>query len=154
MAFVVADRVKQTSTTTGTGTFVLTGTATGFQTFAAAIGNLNTTYYAIVGQTTSEWEVGVGNVDTSVGTTLGRTTVLSSSNAGGLVNFSAGTKDVFVTYPAARAVLGAPGLVENDITITANYTITSGKNAMSAGPITIATGVTVTVPTGSTWTID
>jgi hypothetical protein len=154
MALVIADRVKDTSTTTGTGTMILSGTApAGYRTFAAAIGNLNTTYYAIVGQTTSEWEVGVGSIDTSVGTTLGRITVLSSSNSGSLVSFSAGTKDVFVTYPAGRAVTGAPGLVENDTTITASYTITTGKNAMSSGPITINTGVTVTVPTGSNWTI-
>ena len=86
MAFVVADRVKQTSTTTGTGTFVLTGTATGFQTFAAGIGNLNTTYYAIVGQTTSEWEVVDRNVGNSDGSTLSRVTILSSRNAGSLVN--------------------------------------------------------------------
>lgn len=102
MAFVVADRVKETTTTAGTGTITLAGAATGFQSFSA-IGNGNTTFYTIAGQGTSEWEVGIGTY-TSSGTTLSRDTVLSSSNSGSLVVFSAGTKDVFVTYPAGRSV--------------------------------------------------
>ena len=103
MALVLADRVKDTTTTTSTGTITLSGTApTGFQNFSV-IGNGNTTYYTIAGQGTSEWEVGIGTY-TSSGTTLSRTTVLASSNAGSLVVFSAGTKDVFVTYPAERSV--------------------------------------------------
>ena len=102
MAFVVKDRVKETTTTTGTGTVTLLGASTGFQSFAA-VGNGNTTYYTIAGQTGSEWEVGIGTY-TSAGTTLSRTTVLASSNSGSLVTFSAGTKDVFVTYPAGYAV--------------------------------------------------
>jgi hypothetical protein len=99
MPLVVADRVRETTTTTGTGTITLAGAVTGFQSFSV-IGNGNTTYYCIAGQNTSEWEVGVGTY-TSAGTTLARTTVLASSNAGAAVNFSAGTKDVFVTYPAS-----------------------------------------------------
>lgn len=102
MALVFADRVKDTTTTTGTGTVTLSGTApAGFQNFSV-IGNGNTTYYTIAGG--SEWEVGIGTY-TSSGTTLSRDTVLSSS-AGGTtkVTFSAGTKDVFVTYPAERSV--------------------------------------------------
>jgi len=102
MALVLADRVKETTTTTGTGTITLAGAATGFQSFAA-VGNANSTYYCIVGQGTSEWEVGIGTY-TSSGTTLSRTTVLASSNTGSLVSFSAGTKDVFVTYPSSRSV--------------------------------------------------
>jgi hypothetical protein len=102
MALVLADRVKETTTTTGTGTVTLAGAATGFQSFAV-VGNANTTYYTIAGQTGSEWEVGIGTYTLS-GTTLSRTTVLASSNAGSLVNFSAGTKDVFVTYPAGRSI--------------------------------------------------
>ena len=90
MAFVLADRVKETTTTTGTGTVTLAGASTGFQSFAV-IGDANTTYYTIAGQTGSEWEVGIGTYASS-GTTLARTTVISSSNAGSLVNFSAGTK--------------------------------------------------------------
>lgn len=102
MALVLADRVKETTTTTGTGTVTLLGASTGFQSFAA-VGNANTTYYCIAGQTTNEWEVGIGTY-TSSGTTLARTTVLASSNSGSAVTFSAGTKDVFVTYPSSRSV--------------------------------------------------
>ncbi len=102
MALVIADRVQETTTTTGTGTVTLAGAVTGYQTFAA-IGNGNSTYYTIAGQTGTEWEVGIGTY-TSSGTTLSRTTVLSSSNSGSLVSFSAGTKNVFVTYPAPVAM--------------------------------------------------
>jgi len=100
MALVLADRVQETTTTTGTGTVTLAGAASGFQSFSA-VGDGNSTYYTITGGT--EWEVGVGTY-TASGTTLSRTTVLSSSNSGSLVNFSAGTKNVFVTYPASTAV--------------------------------------------------
>lgn len=99
MALVLKDRVKETTTTTGTGTITLAGASTGYQSFSV-IGNANTTYYAIVGGT--EWEVGIGTY-TSSGTTLSRDTVLESSNSGSLVSFSAGSKDVFVTYPAELA---------------------------------------------------
>jgi hypothetical protein len=104
MALVLADRVKETTTTTGTGTVTLLGASTGFQSFAV-IGNANTTYYTIAGQTGSEWEVGVGTYSSS-GTTLARTTVLSNSSATqpSALSFSAGTKDVFVTYPSERSV--------------------------------------------------
>lgn len=102
MPLVVKDRVKETTTTTGTGTVTLLGAVAGYQSFSV-IGNANTTYYTIVGQTTTEWEVGVGTY-TSSGTTLSRDTILASSNSGSAVNFSAGTKDVFVSYPADRAV--------------------------------------------------
>ena len=108
MALVVADRVKETTTTTGTGTVTLLGASTGFQSFAV-IGNANTTYYTIAGQTGSEWEVGIGTY-TSSGTTLARTTVLSNSSATqpSALSFSAGTKDVFVTYPAEYSVTNDP----------------------------------------------
>ena len=104
MALVLADRVKETTTTTGTGTVTLLGAATGFQSFAV-VGDANTTFYTIASQTGNEWEVGVGTYATS-GTTLARTTVLSNSSATqpSALNFSAGTKDVFVTYPAGYAV--------------------------------------------------
>jgi hypothetical protein len=151
MALVLADRVKETTTTTGTGTVTLLGASTGFQSFAA-VGDGNTTYYTIAGQTGSEWEVGIGTYASS-GTTLARTVVLSSSNSGSAVNFSAGTKDVFVTYPSERAVIGGEGYVENSATVAVSSTITTGNNAMSAGPVTINSGVTVTVPTGSRWVV-
>jgi hypothetical protein len=151
MAFVLADRVKETTSTTGTGAVTLLGASVGFQSFSA-IGNANTTYYTIAGQTGSEWEVGLGTY-TSSGTTLSRDTVLASSNSGSLVNFSAGTKDVFCDYPAGRAVVGGDGYIENDAAINVSSTINTGHNALSAGPVTIASGVTVTISTGSVWTI-
>ena len=101
MALVVNDRVKETSTTTGTGTFTLAGAVTGFETFSSAIGNTNTTYYAISLQGGAEFEVGLGTVAAG---TLARTTIISSSNSDSAVNFSAGTKDVFCTLPASKAV--------------------------------------------------
>lgn len=101
MAFVLKDRVRETSTTAGTGTFTLAGAVTGYQAFSA-IGDGNTTFYCIAAQAGTEWEVGIGTY-TSSGTTLSRDTVLASSNSGNKVDFSAGTKDVFVTYPAGPA---------------------------------------------------
>ena len=275
MALVLKDRVKETSTTTGTGTLTLAGASTGFQSFSA-IGDGNTTYYAIVDSSSGAWEVGLGTY-TASGTLLSRDTVLESSTGGAKVSFAAGAKDVFVTYPAEKAVtlddvqtltnktltsptlvtpaLGTPasgvvtnltgtasiningtvgattantgafttlsatgvttvqagtvsapaittsgdtntgiyfpsadvlgittggtqaatfaangnfaavgqssgtvvratsGFFENSTTVAANYTITTDNNAMSAGPITINSGVTVTVPSGSTWTV-
>jgi len=101
MALVVNDRVKETSTTTGTGTFTLAGAVTSFETFSSAIGNTNTTYYTIVNEN-GEFEVGRGTVAAG---TLTRTTILSSSNSDSAVNFSSGTKDVFCTLPASKAVI-------------------------------------------------
>ena len=104
MALVINDRVKETSTTTGTGTFNLAGAATGFDTFVAGIGDTNTTYYAIFNQGTTEWEVGLGTVTDATPDTLARTTVITSSNSDAAVSFTAGTKDVFCTLPASKAV--------------------------------------------------
>ena len=103
MALVLADRVRETSLSVGTGTITLAGAYPGFQSFTTGIGTGNTTYYTIANLALGEWEVGLGTY-TAAGTTLARTTVLSSSTGGSLINFSAGTKDVFVTQPAARAV--------------------------------------------------
>ena len=102
MALVVNDRVKETSTTTGTGTFSLAGAVTGFETFSSAIGNTNTTYYAIVNTVNAEFEVGLGTVGAG---TLARTTVISSSNSDSAVDFAAGTKNVFCTLPASKSVI-------------------------------------------------
>ena len=104
MAFVLNDRVKETTTTTGTGTINLAGAETGFETFVAGIGNTNTTYYAIVHQSADEFEVGLGTVSDSSPDTLSRTTIISSSNSDSAVNFSAGTKDVFCTLPASKSL--------------------------------------------------
>jgi hypothetical protein len=102
MAIIVKDRVQETTTTTGVTDFVLGGAVGGFQSFSS-IGNTNSTYYTAVDSTTNEWEVGFGTYST-VGPTLIRTTVLSSSSSGSKVAFASGTKVVFVTYPAGRAI--------------------------------------------------
>jgi len=104
MALVLNDRVKETSTSTGTGTINLAGAVQDFEGFVAGIGTGNTTYYAIVNAGTGEFEVGLGTVTDATPDTLSRTTVYSSSNSDNLVNFSAGTKDVFCTQPAGRGV--------------------------------------------------
>ena len=105
MALVINDRVKETSTTTGTGTFNLDGAVTGFDTFVTGIADGNTTYYAIFHQGTTEWEVGLGTVTDATPDTLARTTVLTNSDGNtSQVTFSAGTKDVFCTLPASKAV--------------------------------------------------
>ena len=105
MAHVFADRVKETSTTTGTGTLSLAGATANFRSFVSAIGTGNTTVYAVVHQTLNEFEVGVGTVTSGTPNTLPRTTILASSNSNNAVSFSAGTKDVFCTMAAARTVL-------------------------------------------------
>jgi hypothetical protein len=158
MALILADRVKDTTTTSSTGTVTLSGTApTGYQNFSV-IGNGNTTYYTIAHQTANEWEVGIGTY-TSSGTTLSRDTVFSSSNSGSKVNFSAGTKDVFVSAPAETYVQGLGGgtstqaVVLNGTTASASGTIASGTNGMSVGPITIASGVAITVASGQRWLV-
>ena len=103
MALVINDRVKESSTTTGTGAIALGGAVSGFETFASGIGNSNTTYYAIFNTGTTEWEVGLGTLDGS-SANLTRTTPISSSNSDSAVSFSAGTKDVFCTMPASKTV--------------------------------------------------
>jgi len=110
MALVLADRVQETTTTTGTGSVTLGGAVLGYQSFAV-VGNGNTTFYTIADQGGANWEVGIGTYSTT-GPTLARTTVLASSNSGSLVNFTAGTKTVFVTYPSEKSVnLDASGNV-------------------------------------------
>ena len=128
MALVVKDRVRETTTTTGTGTITLGGAATGFQSFSV-IGDSNTTFYTIQLSNTNEWEVGIGTY-TSSGTTLSRDTILESSNGGSAVNFSAGTKDVFVTYPAEKAIylgnLPTKMVVTKRDTTTADVALANG----------------------------
>ena len=120
MALVINDRVKETSTTTGTGTFDLNGAATGFETFVAGIGNTNTTYYCIFNQGTTEFEVGIGTVTDASTDTLSRDTIISSSNSDSAVSFTAGTKDVFCTLPASKAVIED---ASNNVTLANNLTV-------------------------------
>ena len=161
MALVVNDRVKEGCSAPGIGAVNLLGAATGFQSFAV-IGEGNTTYYCIADQGGANWEVGIGTY-TASGSTLTRTTVLSSSNGGALTNFSSGTQDVFCTYPAEKSVnldaagnavgLGTPasfvgtnitgtaaGLTAGNVTTNANLTgaVTSVGNASSLGSFTSA----------------
>ena len=126
MALVINDRVKETTTTTGTGTFNLAGAVTGFETFVAGVGDGNTTYYAITLPGTAEFEVGLGTITDASPDTLARTTIISSSNSDSAVNFSAGTKTIFCTLPASKTVfldasgnatLGADLSVGDDLTI-------------------------------------
>ena len=235
MAFVIADRVRETTTTTGTGNLTLAGAVSKFRTFASVLSTGDTTYYSIVEQVGTAWEVGIGTFTSP--STLARTTILSSSNGGSAVDFAAGTKDVFITLPAPRTVVsisggstgltpatasygevtlagtlvvgnggtgtsstftsgsivfaGASGVYSQDnanlfydntndrlgvgtttpvskiqasgdvagtffvnpTTVSTNYTIPTNYNAMTAGVITVNSGITVTVPSGSTWTV-
>ena len=141
MAHVINDRVKETSTSTGTGTINLDGAVSGFETFVAGIGNSNTTYYCIAHQTAAEFEIGLGTVTDASPDTLARTSVLSSSNSDSAVNFSSGTKDVFCTLPASKAfaldnsgnastsgsVTGG-SLIADNITIDSNTISTTNSN--------------------------
>jgi hypothetical protein len=137
MALVLRDRVKETATTTGTGAITLTGAYDGYRTFASCVPTGSVVYYCIHNTATefaSEWEVGYGTYTLS-GTTLSRTSVYSSSNSGSLVNFSAGTKEVFITQPAEQAVYeGTDGVVAN--TSFGAITITSA--ALTTGTISTA----------------
>ena len=145
MAFVLADRVRETTTSTGTGAITLGGAYTGFQTFSAAIGNANSTYYTIANVVSGEWEVGIGTY-TSAGNTFSRTTVLSSSNSGSLVNFTSGTKDVFVTQPAERAVY----VDSAGTTVNVNVLAATGDSSFtSTGALQISAGTTAQRPTGA-----
>src|SRR5210317_2257176 len=129
MALVVNDRVKEESTTTGTGAFTLSGAVSGFETFSSAIGNTNTTYYAIQNQDVpTEFEVGLGTVGAG---TLARTTIISSSNSDAAVDFSAGTKDVFCTLPASKAVI-----LDSSGNIVAN----NGSNLTNLNASNLASG--------------
>jgi len=145
MALIVNDRVKETSTTTGTGTFSLAGAETGYEGFVAGIGTGNTTYYAIELNSAGEFEVGIGTVTDASPDTLSRTTIISSSNSDSLVNFSAGTKNVFCTLPAKRAMspsMTATGyVVTHASTLDEDQTVDSG---VLAGPVTITGTQTIT----------
>jgi len=142
MALVVNDRVKETSTTTGTGTFDLGGAVSGFESFVTAIGNGNTTYYSIVNEN-GEFEVGLGTVTDAATDTLSRDTILSSSNSDAAVNFSAGTKNVFCTLPASKAVI----LDSSDNIVANNGSNLTNLNASNVASGTLASDRLPTVPT-------
>ena len=145
MALIVNDRVKETSTTTGTGTISLAGAEQGYESFVSGIGTTNTTYYAIENNSAGEFEVGIGTVTDATPDTLSRDTVISSTNSDALVDFSAGEKEVFCTIPAKKAmspVMEATGyVVTHASTLDQVQTMDSG---VLAGPVTITGTITAT----------
>lgn len=168
MAFVVNDRVQENTNSIGTGTIDLDGAVIGFESFISAIGNGNTTYYTIAFPDQSEFEVGVGTVTSGSPNTLSRDSVISSSNGDALVNFSAGVKTVICTLPASKAILinnsndviffhasavltGGGNYFSNYNAVVADKTTTvdSSQNAILYGPITVNSGFTWTIASGS-----
>lgn len=155
MALVIKDRVKETTATTGTGTVTLAGAPFGFQSFAV-IGDGNTTYYAIVDPSTGAWEVGYGTY-TAAGTTLSRTTIVASSNSNNAVDFGAGGKDVFVTYPGDKSVfLDASGHVTlpENLTVEGNLTVNGTTTTISAENLAVADNMIYLNDGSSTTNID
>jgi hypothetical protein len=145
MALVINDRVKETSTTTGTGTFNLAGAETGYESFVSGVGTGNTTYYAIELNSANEWEVGIGTVTSGAPDTLSRDTIISSSNSDAAVIFSSGTKNVFCTLPAKKTISpvmdATTFVVTHASIITEDQTLDSG---VLAGPVSITGTQTVT----------
>jgi hypothetical protein len=139
MALVVKDRVRVTTTTTGTSDFTIGSAALGFQNFSV-IGDGNETYYAAVDTVTGSFEVGIGTF-TAAGPTLTRTTILESSAAGAKVSFGAGSKDLFVTYPAERSVY---------LDIAGSYPVQNTFNALNATTATLTNGTVSTTPASGT----
>ena len=145
MALIVNDRVKETSTTTGTGTLSLAGAEQGYESFVSGIGTTNTTFYAIENNSAGEFEVGIGTVTDATPDTLSRDTVISSSNSDSKVDFSAGTKNVFCTLPATRAM--SPSMTATDYLVTHATTLSQDQTIASgvlAGPVTITGTQTIT----------
>ena len=144
MALKVGDRVKHSATTTGTGTFTLGSAPVVFQTAGSVLSDGDTTYYTIQHATANEWEVGLGTY-TASGTTLARTTVLTSSNSGSAVDFSAGDKDVFITLPADKSIY-----LDGSGNATALGTIASGTwQGTAIGDTYLATITTADKVSGS-----
>ena len=145
MALVINDRVKETTTTTGTGTVNLGGAETGYESFVSGVGTTNKTFYAIELNSAGEFEVGIGTVTDASPDTLSRDTVISSSNVDALVDFSAGTKNVFCTLPASRTM--SPGMVANTFVVNQSSTLSEDQTLDSgvvAGPVTVTGTQTVT----------
>lgn len=166
MALVVADRVQENASAPGTGTLSLGGATAGYQTFVSGIGSGNTTYYTIVDVTANTWEVGLGTVTSGSPDSLSRDTILSNSSGNtSPINF-ANAVTAWCDYPAGKAVYKAAddsviapefaasnGLLLNNATVGTSYSVPSGYNAVSAGPVAVASGVTVTLPSGSNWVV-
>ena len=164
MALVLADRVRETTDTAGTGAVALDGAVTSYQSFSQGIGDSNSTYYTIAAPLLDEWEVGIGTYTLSTDT-LSRDTVLYSSNGGTLVNFTLGAKDVFVTQPAERTVFvdlynamrGAnnanAGLAVSIFSSQSQGSLVFPPyaNGMSLGPLNIGSGSSITVAPGQYW---
>lgn len=140
MAWVSGDRVRETTTTTGTGSITLAGAATGFLAFSARVSNGDKVFYAIAGST--EWEVGYGTWTT--GGHISRDTVLASSNADALVSFSAGSKDVFLDFPAMQAQFPITQKIANKTLI-----VPVNASLVVSDFFEVASGVTVEVEAGS-----
>jgi hypothetical protein len=145
MAFVINDRVKETTTSIGTGTINLAGATAGFESFVSGIGNTNSTYYAI-SLSQGAWEVGIGTVTDAATDTLSRDTVISNSlGTTAKIDFAAGEKDVFCTIPAKRTIspiMTATGyVVTHASTLDQDQTLDSG---VLAGPVTITATQTIT----------
>jgi hypothetical protein len=166
MALVLADRVRETTDTGGTGAVTLDGALTAYQSFSQGIGDGNSTYYTIAAQLLDEWEVGIGTYTLSTDT-LSRDTVLSSSTGGTLVNFTLGAKDVFVTQPAERTVfVDLYNAMRGANNANANLAVgifssqSQGSlifpqyaNGMSLGPFNVGPGSSITVAPGQYWLI-
>ena len=163
MALVLADRVLETCTSPGTGAVSLLGAVTGYQAFSAAVGNGNTCYYAIADQNGANWEVGIGTYSTA-GNSLARTTVLASSNGGSLTNFASGSQNVFLTYPATKAVstdtLAYPPAIGSTTpntgsftTLTATGVITHNTTTNNQSYTTTGAG-TITLTSGTAGSIN
>lgn len=167
MALVLADRVQETTTTAGTGTLSLGGASTGYRTFVSGVGNGNTTYYVIFDSTANVWEVGLGTVTSGSPATLSRTTVFSnSSGTTSPLSLAGNSANVWCDYNASKAVyqnmsgeatapqmVASNGLLVNAQTVASDYTVSSGYNAVSAGPVSVASGITVTISSGSNWVV-
>ena len=155
MALLVADRVQETSTTTGTGSVTLDGATTGYQTFSSVLSTGDTTYYTIADQSGSNWEVGLGTFTSP--STLARTTILASSNSGSVVTFGAGTKNVFITYPAGRSALtNSSGILPVSIGGTGASTLTANNVILGNGTSAVqfvapGTSGNALVSNGTTW---
>jgi hypothetical protein len=175
MAFVKADRVQESSTSTGTGNMTLEGVyQTSYRTFASQMTTGDTCQYLIINtDADDEWEIGEGSyLLTGSSSYLVRTAIISSSNANATVTFTSGTKRVAMLPIASSMVVednlgnatvegelsanvlqASNGIITNSLMVSSNYTIPVGRSGMSAGPITVASGVAVTVSSGSRWVV-